>query len=294
MRSGVALLITLFFVALLGVLVMKNQEITEQAFARAEGSRFLVQNSVMMEDALAILAQTSTYVTDADTFDVFLGFSGFSISDQPSEIELELTFERASGTYNINKIMDENSTADQKTYDLFHDLLLYEGLTDPAFFLALLLDTIDEDTNERTYGSEIAENRPFRQGAIVSWTHFEQIKRYYREQRNDTQVDKIPWKSYINFHEESMDFNYVQPKLLDLMLPDVSIDSMIHTTRYDSFDDIDFMTSDDIALAKSFGMNLFEPVVRCNLIFTQFGYNSHAQFTYNLKKRRVYDFDIQI
>lgn len=293
MKKGIALLITLFFITLLGALILENQKITEETFQNTEQNRFLIQSNVALKDTLKLLKNMSAFITDQTTFDYFLQIGELQLSDPDSEIELTLQYEKANHTININKLSTDWENPNQ-FYELLDELLIQEAITDPPFFIAILQDTLDADTNERIYGSEIADDKPFLQQRIASWEQFQEILDHYQKERNDPRIQSIDWRVYINFEHDSLDFNYADPKLLDMMLPNTYIDSRIHEKTYANYDELDFLTADDANRSQSFGVGFYVPVIACNLIFTQFGYNSRIKFFYDLKEKKAYGFEYEI
>ncbi len=202
MRRGVALLITIGFIAVLIALVGYMFTISNRSFERVKVFESYNQNSIIFSDIKDIVDEYAKGLKDSDDLSFFLlGIPPFY--DKKSGLSLYVAIETLNNKININSILIEDKT-DEHIEKFISNIGETYNILDISFFKALILDTIDSDYTTREALSEIAQkNLRFSNSKIYSMSHFEQIVKYYVETTRDTNILKVPWQKLIFFGENT-------------------------------------------------------------------------------------------
>ena len=168
------------------------------------------------------------------------------------------------------------------------------NVLDTTFFLALLMDTIDIDRNERIAQSEIALlDDTAREGKIYNAHHFKQIIDYYITLNGDTNIRNVPWNDLIQFQQTQPDFNHLHPDLMRYVLPNKNPEEFEEILIVDYNDSGRFYHSDEIELLENLDIVTFSPILACDYQFNQFGYNYAISFLYNIRTQKAFRFEFQ-
>lgn len=290
-RKAVALLITLAFVTAITGLIGIMAGIFENALFDVSKKKLIVQSNVLFKDIKQILKDNVSDINGSEELDFLLSFP-LEASDDENDVSVAATFSSGSSVVNINKMIDVNQTVNQDYVDSLNFAFVEYGVIDRPFFIDIILDSIDADKEERSFGSEIAlEERFFRNGRIENYEHFQKIIDYYKAKREDISVEKIPWKEIIGFDNEKIDFNYASVDALWFILRkyDKSFLKKIYEDKiepYDSFDKL-FFDEDDKKKLQAFKVEFFSPEVICATKFRQGKEETNMVFSYNLKTKEV-------
>lgn len=236
MRKGVALLVTLTLLAGVATLVLKGFTLSKSFFDDANEIKSIYQISALKKDMEKILPLVLKDINDTEAFD-FLFSRPFPIGNDT--FPLVVSFKPTQNRLNVNLLLKKDGETDKNFYAIFDDILIKNNIADSSFFLNLLLDTIDSDTKERVYGSEIVKTQHFfRDGKIHSFEHFKKIQDYYAMQRNDKNIYKIKWRELIGFENQTLDINFASKNLLQYLLPNIYIDDYFSKATYDSYESL--------------------------------------------------------
>ena len=290
-RKAVALLITLAFVTAIIGLVGVMASTFQNAFEETSKKSFITQSNVFFKDIKRILKDNVSDINGSQELDFLINFP-IAVSDEENDISISITFASDSSKININKIMDANLSAKQEYLDSLDHALINYGVIDRAFFISLILDTIDEDTQERIFESEISlKSRFFKNGKIENFNHFQKIIDYYKRHREDPAIDLVPWSQIVGFENEKIDFNYITEDALWFILRryDKSFLKEVTTQKievYESFDEL-FFNEEDKTLLEAFGVEFFAPQILCKAFLKQGDQEGDLRFSYNLNTKEV-------
>ena len=235
MKRGVALLITIVMLAIFSVLVLKSFSISSQFVNQNNEIRLLAQNNRLLEDSKKIVKNTLKDINSTEAY-VILFSEPFVIKNE--NFSLTFTFSPVETGLNINKLL-QNSKPNEDYIVVFENILSAYHIQNIQFFVDLILDTIDEDEIERSYGSEIIlKDTFFTNSKIYSQKHLDKIIDYYAQVKNDKNIYKVDWGKYIKFDEDAIDVNFASLDLLKILLSNPFINDSFKKTYYENFDDL--------------------------------------------------------
>jgi hypothetical protein len=199
-RGGVALLLTLLFIAgAMGIAVYYvdiRQKIIETLFAY----RSIAQTSLLLQDLQKVLGGYAR-IKDEELDMLLTGTAAlgsedgkfttsFVVSNPQSRVNINLLAKKRTKKYVAMMLYNIGSR-----YDVY----------DPQLFADIILDAIDLDLRERTAGGEIAlDDRNFRNGPIVSWERFEKIVARYFQLTHDESIFRVPWREIFAFDDHDL------------------------------------------------------------------------------------------
>ena len=195
MRKGIALLIALLFIAgalaIVGIVYEKSQKATS-AFGIYEK---ISQNSLLLESFEDAISVHTKEINSSETLDILFSSSPM-LSSEDGFFVYGFDIEPLSDKININILGDEKKRRYLETY--INNICAYFDIKEPDFLLALIMDTIDKDSEERMADSEIAiHDRRFANGAIWSLRQFYKILSYYYRYTRDESVFLPDWSKFI-------------------------------------------------------------------------------------------------
>ncbi len=307
-RNAIALLVTISFVTVIMTLIGVSTGLVESSFKRVSAKHSLVQNNILFADIADILKEASSDVNDSMGLDIFLSIPVF-FENKKNDISIDVTFESDASTVNINNLLKKDVNKSKEKYtnqpvpldalyeDYFERILTVYNLSDKILFLSMVADTLDIDLEERMPGSEIAlENPFFRQGRIYDLRHFNKIISAYKRQTLDFNVDSIPWKELIGFNADSIDFNRIEPVVLQHLVPEIDPESAPNYTSekvdlYESMDELPFEEETKKRL-EEMGLRFYSPYVSAVMNIKEGDHKSRITFAYNLKNKKVSSIEI--
>jgi len=294
-RSGVALLITLFFIiaitAAVGVSLMNIQK-SAKALHEA---RFLLQSGAVIEDVLALMSEADKLgsVSDADTLELFLLTAGF-IPLELKELLVKIEITSTMGRININTLAE--TPAFQEAMRVY---LARFNVQDAYYMNDLLVDCMGgyKDVYKTNIFDELPE---LYRDRIVSKRHFNKILDFYIRERHDHSVKKIPWDALIRFDDSNataLDANYIEPALWQLFLPQIQEEQAValadNDVLFSSLQDLDITTEERQSLSP-FHIGFFTPTVHLDIEIMENNSTAHVAFDYDMstKKGKHFEFGI--
>lgn len=263
----------------------------ENAFNNVSKKQFIIQSNVFFRDLKGILKNNVSDINSSEELEFLVNYP-IQIDNEDNDISISITFSSDGSKVNINQILDANQTTRQHYVESLDFALANFNVIDRAFFTALILDTIDTDEEERIFGSEIVlQEQFFKNGKIENFDHFEQIVNYYKQTREDAQIDKVPWVQIIAFNGDKIDFNHISQDALWFILKrydreflkEVTVDRL---DIYSSFDEL-FFNEEDKKNLQDFKVDFFSPKVVCKALVRQANQSGELLFSYNLNTKEV-------
>ena len=284
-KKGIALLITVVMLATLSMLVLKSYNISGKFIKDNNTIRILAQSNRLFLDSKKIFKSNFKDLNDTQAFQ-YLFLKPFVI---PSNVfKVTFIFNPVDNRVNINKIL-HNLKINKEIYSLLENILISYNVEDSDFFLKIVLDTIDKDSEERVYGSEIAkQNRFFSNGKIYSKEEWIQIIDYYAQNRDDKNIYKIPWSEYIGFKGNSIDINFASLQLIKFLLPNQTVDQTFKDKCYNSFKDLDIDKERENIL-KKIGVVFDTSRVLAKIKYDNFNTNINISYIYDIKYKSASD-----
>ncbi|MDD4504945.1 MAG: hypothetical protein PHE60_01055 [Sulfurospirillaceae bacterium] len=235
MKKGVALLITILILAIFSVLVLKSFSISTQVVNQNNEIRLLSQSNRLLEDSKKIVKNTLKDINSTEAYAILFS-EPFVIANK--NFTLTFTFSPVENGLNINSLL-QNSKRNEESILVFETILSTYNVQNIQFFVDLILDTIDEDVDERSYGSEIIlKDTFFTNSKIYSQKHFDKIIDYYAQVKDAKNIYKVDWGKYIRFDEDAIDVNFASIELLKILLSNPYINDAFKKTYYENYDDL--------------------------------------------------------
>ena len=294
-RSGIALLITLFFIMAITVAVGISLSQLQKGGKELHEGRFLVQSSAVLEDVLSVLQNSPMMaeIKDAPTFNVFLE----STSVLPFEVQdlrVLIRMQSARGKFNINTLKGSEVYRDAlNTYMLRYNILDSYYLTD------LLVDCMSG--KQDVYKTAIFDDMPWMyRDKIAGSEHLDQILEYYMRTRHDYNVQKLPWRELVRFGEHNsteIDANYATAEVWQMMLPnadDVRVQALGEgLVVYEKEGDLNLMT-DEKEEMKRFDVRYFLPTVHVDVTVQEHNRTADISFEYEITSKKAETFEYGI
>jgi hypothetical protein len=298
MRSAIALLVTLVFVMIISVAIGYGLMQVKEASGVVEDEKILYQNSMLLDDVLAILLASPQMQTLADSNSsedlyLFLANSRYL----PLEIggqKLILSFESANARININSMQKRNET-------LFRDY--FSRYMVGSSYVDILKECMRKNQAKdeyNSYTSRLFERNPelFRD-YIASKKHLDIINAFYESEYGDTNLKNIAFDelfSYSPNKDEVLDLNYAKPAVWELILgasPQRAEMLSQGAGAYKTLNDLDLSADEKRNIAK-FKTTFFAPYLLVTIEIIREKSSSKIRFKYDIKLKRGYDFVFEV
>ncbi|MFK5882372.1 MAG: hypothetical protein QM482_09180 [Sulfurospirillum sp.] len=288
MKKGVALLITIGFVAVLTALIAYIFSLTNVVFDKVDNLHKRDQSSVIFSDVKKILDSYAGDIENSNDFSTFLlGVPPFYESS--SGLGLDVKMSPLSDKININSILT-GKKPDKNIVHFLQNICETYNILDASFFISLVLDTIDKDTLERQALSEISlHDLKYSNGRIYSKKQFETLEKYYADVVQDKNIFSVPWDRFVYFGGKNsgiVDCDRMSKEMIYIL----GLDS----ENFTGCDDLKDKESKKIAtkynLKKFSKENNYYILVK---IFYQINsIKDRASFIYDIKTKRASNFEL--
>jgi hypothetical protein len=282
-RRGIALLTTVGLVMILSLIILKSVDIAAKYFERANEAAMMTQMDKTFMDLLAILSSTSGEIKDAYGMQAVVGLPIVMGAD---DMGVAIDIRSAGGVYNINSLI-QNGTINESFYDFLLQVLNEYRVPNGQFFMAMLLDSIDADGDERMYRSEARlYNARFRDGGIPSREALRFLLDYFAQNGGSGAIYEVPWEEIVGFYGDGVDYNYMSPTLFDLIKRVYNLPSLSQEEMLPSYDMLLLVQSDKDKL-KAAGVNFFAPRLWINMQLSFQGGGKSMRFLYDVNTKKV-------
>ena len=294
-RSGVALLITLFFIIAITAAVGVSLINIQRSGKALHEARFLLQSGAVIEDVLSLMSEADKLgsVSDAETLELFLLTAGF-IPLELKELLVKIEITSTMGHININSLA--HVPAFQEAFIAY---MARFNVQDAYYMNDLLVDCMGgyKDVYKTNIFDELPE---LYRDRIVSKRHFNKVLDFYVRERHDYSVKKIPWDALIRFDEANatvLDANYIEPALWQMLLPQLQEEQAVsladNDTLYSTLQDLD-ITEEERQSLSPFSLGYFAPTVHLDIEIMENNSTAHVSFDYDMstKKGKHFEFGI--
>ncbi len=223
MKKGIALLITVAMIALISAVALSMLDLVDRTYRSNLKVEKAIQDQVLLKNFHELLNKMGSDIASAEALDMIMGeFPG--LSDDTGRVVFDISIASLQGRINMNAMLkpqDKDKTTrdiDGNYRELLYAIFNYYHLVDPGQMIALIADTIDEDTLERYPGSELAnEYADISNGAIQGLPMLKRVSESYYEKTEDETVFDVVWEKYFYFGEfdvsTKLDCNYMSKEL---------------------------------------------------------------------------------
>lgn len=228
-RRGIILFITLAVILLMGATVMLILQAQQRFQETLNKETALTQGMLFVNDMSEYLIANPLTPQE-----IFAG-SEIPVTMALQNIEGTVTLSSAQNRLNINAYL-KALQHDQSAYDAMNGWLRQQGYKSPSLLLAILLDTIDNDDQERISGSEIRLHDPrYQNGVIYPKRSLPAIIRVYRRLSGDQNATLTPFLRTFGFEKRPFDLNYATFEQLRLLYPDFPTHILTQISAHDSY-----------------------------------------------------------
>jgi hypothetical protein len=285
-KKGIVLLTTVGLILMLSLLILRSVDISQKYFDKASETNMFVQIDKSFLDVLVILQKSVQEIKDAESLSMIIGLP-IILGTENSDINVMIDISSAGGVINVNNLILGNDTINEPLYNLLQSLLNEHRVVNSNFFLALLLDAIDKDKDERVYASEaVLKSGKFTDGRINSKESFNYLLDYFVANGGDARIYNIPWEDIIGFWGSDIDFNYMKEPLLALIKKEYNLHSLEQDGILSSYDELQLPLEDKEKL-KTLNIGFYSPRIFCNMNFFYLKQTKSFNFLYDLQSKKV-------
>jgi len=308
MKKAIVLLITLALLSIISTLIVVSLNISTKNLDRVAYIDAQNQFSLVFKDFVKIIKNFSKDINDSQTLDMFLSNSTLpGLYDEKSGITIgmmvETKMDRINLNYLLNQLVQNSKNGD---VNLTSEFLLtplekfsaFYRLSDSALFIDLLLDTIDQDQEERAPFSEIsALDFDFREGKVFSFNHLKKIFNHYYKLSHDERIFAITENDFDRFFYFGdtkkyglLDCNRVSSEVMKLLIRDDfdMQDSDYCTLFKDPPDELK-------KIKKIYNITDFDKnskyLVECQVILNTDEFNQTVSFDFDINSARIESID---
>ena len=278
-RRGIVLLITVALLAMLTPLILVGLDQVQTALKVVEEEKFFAQRSVSLQDVVRALDEKSEAIESSEDLEtLFAPLPPLTEGDVRVQVQISPLFDKV----NLNNLFFHNKP-DVHVSAFVERLAERYGVIDGSYLLALLLDTLDEDEEERAAFSEVRlKEKDFRNGIIANEEHLREILQVYHLQTGDENVFKIPWRKLVYFGPRDsrfmIDCERASEELLEVLGFEENADACVVGGENEA--------RRSALMVQKFDKT-FNYLITSDIILTQGEMEQHYVLSYDLKYNRV-------
>jgi len=240
----------------------------QKNFKTYSQNKFRVQSAVLMVDGVNLLKSLEKDISSVEgAFDILVQ-SGAELPIQIGEVDMVIRLRPQNAKFNINKYRRD------RHYEKLYAYLLDYEVQRPGYILDMIEDTLDQDNDEKQYGSERVLYDPFfLQGKIVDYAQFKKLLDVYAKETKDINAYKVPWTDWMDFSSAFIDEVYMT----------IEMQRVLEASGGVSNDLIDFTEIGENTSALS-----------CEIYLRQDEAESIAQFDFSFKTKQITNFKARL
>ncbi len=288
MKKGIALLITIGFIVILTSLIAYIFTLSNRAFDEVNNVKKRDQSAVLCSDVKKLLDSYASEIEDDKDFSTFLlGTPPFY--DDRSGLGLEVEIKPLSDKININSILI-NKKINKNLVQFLQKICETYNILDPSFFIALVLDSIDQDSVEREALSEISLHEvKYSNGSIYNKTQFEILENYYADVVQDKNIFNVPWNQLIYFGGKNSSIVDC-----DRMSKEITFLLGLDSENFTGCSDLN-SSKEDKEIAMKYNLKKFSKENNYDILVKMYyqvnSIKDRASFIYDMKTKKVSNFE---
>lgn len=218
-RSGIALLITLGFIALITAVILSTLTILQDTNKATVTVKNLAQTQLVIQNFKRLLDTATKDVKDPESLELLLDSIPPTIPSDDGKFILDIQINSLHRRININAMLDHNTTPRvmKEPYQRFiRNMLRSYYVQDPDTMLHLIQDSLDTDDISGGDGTELKlVEADFHEGHISSLQSLRKLADVYASQTKDSSIYTVEWEKYFSFgpdeNETLLDCNRFEP-----------------------------------------------------------------------------------
>ena len=290
-KKGIALLITVMFVIVISVVIGLNLSSVNAATKMVQQERELYENTIIVEDVLALLQRSVELQRIAKEKDK----EGLYFFLQTARI-VPLESEGFKVLLHIKSARDRLSLADFRGKNEIYLYQFYGNYGVQNSFVDMLLDSSGGIKADEIYRSRIFEqHRSLFRDYLASQRHIEKIEQFYMNETGDNSIEQVDTVALLQTGEHNasrVDLNYATPEVWE-MVAAVSADEARELARHEQI----FATLEELPLGdeqknriKKFHTSFFEPYLNIKIDIIRENSIAHISFEYDIAQAKGYNF----
>jgi hypothetical protein len=300
-RSAIALLITVFFIIAISVSLGISLKQVKDASNEVENETFMLQSSLILEDVSNILKNSQELDAvmqdnSIDGFFLFLSEVAF-IPFESNGIKVSIEIESARSKFNVNSLLDTNSTNPIKAQAMSSYLSNFAINDD---YVAILLDNMSQIKVDSSYNSTIFNENPYLfRDYIVSQKHLDEINNFYMQNTHENAITKVDFENLLYFSKSKnyfVDLNYATKETWRLLLGCDELRAQELALGGGAYiKEEDLLLSDaEKEMLKRFETSFYEPYLDVKIAISKNEQKAFIRFEYDMKTKKGSNFVYEI
>jgi len=263
-RSAIALMLTLFMILAMSAALSITLGLFQKNFNAYSANIFRVQSAVLIVDSVEMMKALSKDIGDSpEAFSILMA----TVQELPlriGSVDMIIKLEALDSRFNINHY--ERA----KHYEKLYAYLLNYNVQRPGYILEMIEDSLDDDKDEQSFGSERVLYDPFFiQGKLVDFEQFTKLLDTYAKETKDINIYNVPWQAWMDFSSEFIDEAYMTAEFQTVLQSAGGVSELL-----EDFEKTGENSSD----------------VRCEVYLRQDEAQSIANFEFSFKTKKVSNF----
>ncbi|MDF1881902.1 hypothetical protein JHD50_11440 [Sulfurimonas sp. MAG313] len=259
-------MLTLFMLLAMSASLSITLALFQKNFKISAENKFRVQSAVLMVDGVNLMRSLENDIKGNPDAFILLVQSAQELPLQVGEVDMILRIRPLNAKFNINRYERD------KHFEKIYAYLLEYEVQRPGYILDIIEDSLDEDKDEKQYGSERVLYDPFflqGENSIKDNSVFLKLLDVYAKETKDINIYKVPWSDWIDFTGEFIDESFITVEMLRVLEASGGISNLLS----------DFTET---------GTN--ENDLNCEIYLRQEQSESIANFNYSFKTKTITNF----
>lgn len=300
-RRAIALMITVFFIMAITLSVGIALKYVNEAKKEISKESFMLQASSTLDDVLSILKKREELDTivkdsDKDAFYTFLSGAAF-IPLESSGINISIEISSARSKFNVNSLVENNTTKDKRVFALVNYLNNYQVNGE---YVNILIDSMRGIKEDMSYSSSLFNENPYLfRDYVTSMKHLYAINDFYAKTYNENSLNKIKFEDIFYFSKDKgtkIDLNYANKETWRLLLGCTELRAEQLSSLGGSYTDSKSLdlSDEENQTINSFNVSYFEPYLDVKIEVSDSLNSAKIRFEYDMENKKGSNFVYEI
>jgi len=296
-KNAIALLITIFFIMLITISIGVGLKFANDASKTMKSELFLFQNSILIEDILAVLKKSPDLEKVKTPEDLYMFLE--TTPAIPFESNgLEVLIEIQSARSKINP----NSFTTKEKKEIFENFLMSKMIN--TQYAMMLYDLIGKIKPDGGYNTDIFnENSRLFRDYIVSEEHLGELQKIYEKKYRESSLQDLNFKELfyiapdLNGSTYSIDINYATPLAWEFMLGCDEQRALGLYEKEEVYTEENlniYLSEDEVKRLVLFNYGNYVPLLDIKVTIMQKDRRSNIRFEYNIQEKKGSNFVFEV